>query len=133
MSTLSPLPDAATTGDLVAVAVDCAGRWLHVPAPGSAPELGPSLPTTTTRPGETAFEAAVRCCAEEFGIDVLPTHSDGLTPTADGAGVHTIVAHPATPEALATATGLGEEHAVWLPNRRVAPPVRSDVAPPVGA
>ena len=108
------------TADTVAVAIRCAGGWLHLPTPADAPDAGPSLPTTRARPGETAFEAAVRCCAEQLAIDVLPTHSDGLTPVSDGSGaVHTVVAHPATPEALTRVTDLGDE-VVWLTNRRVA-------------
>ncbi len=113
-------PEAAATADVVAVAVLCADEWLHLRAPDGEPGDGPSLPTTTTAPGETAFEAAVRCCAEQLAIDVLPSHSDGLTPVGDGAdAVHTVVAHPATPAALTRATQLGDD-VVWLPDRRIA-------------
>lgn len=126
---MSVAPD--TTADVVAVAINCADQWLHLPAPASDPDAGPSLPTTTTRAGETAFEAAVRCCTELLGIDVLPAHSDGLTPVGDGTdAVHTVVAHPATPEALTRATQLGDE-VVWLPRRRIAgAPTATDQMPP---
>lgn len=105
--------------DVVAVAIECADGWLHVADP-AAPTTAASLPQTVARTGETAFEAAVRCAAEQLGIDVLPSHSDGLTPVGDGShGVHTVIAHPATPTALARATR-PRKGVVRLPERHVS-------------